>query len=50
MLILRPPGRGNWATVELRVCGRRSPPPLYFAVGQRVELGGMVFRVSKVLP
>lgn len=51
MLILRPPGRGNWKPVVLRVeQGRNSPLPLEFHRNQRVELGGHVFRVSKVMP
>lgn len=49
-LILRPVGRGNWATVVLTVGGRRAPPPLYFALGQRIPLGGSVFRVVEVRP
>jgi hypothetical protein len=51
MLVLRPPGRGNWKPVLLTVEGKpHLPPPMYFAVGQRIPLGGMVFRVSKVMP
>lgn len=50
-LILRPPGRGNWRIVTLVVTGDpHLPPPMYFARGQRIELGGMVFRVAKVMP
>jgi hypothetical protein len=50
-VVLRPLGRGNWAPVVLRVDhGKNTPLPLEFYVGQRVELGGHVFRVSKVLP
>lgn len=50
-LILRPPGRGCWRPVTLCVEGKpHLPPPMYFAVGQRITLGGMVFRVAKVLP
>jgi hypothetical protein len=50
-LTLRPPGRGNWKPVTLRVEGEpHLPPPMFFAVGQRLTLGGMVFRVAKVLP
>ena len=49
-LVLRPSGRGNWATVVLEVTGRRAPPPLYFQVGQRIPLGGQVFRVAEVRP
>lgn len=50
-LILRPPGRGNWKPVTMKVTGNpHLPPPMFFAVGQIVPLGGMVFRVSRVLP
>lgn len=50
-LTLRPPGRGNWKPVTLIVTGTpHLPPPMYFARGQRIELGGMWFRVSKVTP
>ena len=49
-LILRPLGKGNWATVELDVSGRRAPPPMYFLVGQRITLGGQVFRISEIRP
>lgn len=51
MLLLRPPGRGNWKPVLLTVdASRNSPLPLQFHVNQRVELGGLVFRVAKVMP
>ena len=46
IVVLRPFGRGNWSTVELRLAGRRAPPPLFFTIGQRVELAGQEFRVS----
>jgi hypothetical protein len=49
-LTLRPPGRGNWATVILEVKGRRAPPPMYFSVGQLLTLGGQVFRIAGVRP
>ena len=50
-LILRPVGRGNWTPITMRVTGKpHLPPPMYFEVGQRIELGGMVFRVAEVLP
>lgn len=49
-LILRPPGRGNWATVVLTVEGRRAPPPMFFAVGQKLVLGGQTFKVARVQP
>lgn len=49
-LILRPIGRGNWKSCILEVSGGRAPPPMYFAVGQRLELGGQWFRVAEVRP
>lgn len=50
-LILRPPGRGNWTPVIVQVEGKpHLPPPMYFEVGQRVPLGGMVFRIAEVRP
>lgn len=50
-LVLRPPGRGNWKPVVIAIeLGRNCPLPLEFHRDQRVELGGHVFRVSKVLP
>jgi hypothetical protein len=48
-LTLRPPGRGNWKPVILRVEGARACPLLVRA-GQRINLGGQEFRISKVLP
>lgn len=50
MLICRPPGRGNWATLVLTVEGRRAPLPLEVHVGQLVTIAGKVFRVCKVMP
>lgn len=50
-LLLRPPGRGNWRPVTVVVSGEpHLPPPMYFAVGQRITLGGQVFRIAKVMP
>jgi hypothetical protein len=49
-LILRPPGRGNWTPVVLTLeQSRHSPKPLLVKVGERVPLGGQVFRVARVL-
>ena len=50
MLVLKPIGRGNWATVLLEVKGRRAPLPLEFALGQRVVLAGQTFRIVEVRP
>jgi|WetSurMetagenome_2_1015567.scaffolds.fasta_scaffold803801_2 hypothetical protein len=52
MLILKPPGRGNWAPIQLEIPPvRRELPtlPLEWYVGQRVEIAGRVFRVARVL-
>lgn len=49
-LVLRPVGRGNWGTVLLEISGRRAPPPLYFQRGQRIPMGGTVFRIVEVRP
>jgi len=46
MLILRPVGRGNWATTEVSIHGRLGA--LTFAKGQTIELGGVTFRVVRV--
>lgn len=48
VLVLRPPGRGNWEPVLLRLSGRRAPPPLLFTEGQHVELAGQTFRVAGI--
>ena len=49
MLILRPQGRGNWTPLVVAVEGLRAAP-LLIKVGQLVPLGGIVWRISKVLP
>lgn len=51
MLVLRPLGRGAWTPVVLAITeSKHSPLPLEVFRGQRVTLGGRVFRVAKVLP
>lgn len=50
-LILRRLGRGNWSTVRLAYDPARQdqlPTPLQARVGERVELFGVVYRVSEV--
>lgn len=47
-LILRPIGRGNWAPTTLRIEGGHALPML-FRVGQQLPLGGVLFRISKVV-
>ena len=48
-LILRPPGRGNWTPLHVSIEGKRAAP-LLVRVGQLLPLGGVLFRISKVLP
>lgn len=48
MLILRPKGRGNWKPVVVAIEGQRAAPLLVRA-GQTVMLGGVVWRICKVL-
>lgn len=49
MLLLKPQGRGNWAPIVMAIEGQRAAP-LLVKVGDQVTLGGIVFKVSKVLP
>ena len=50
IVILRPPGRGNWKPVVMTIeASRHAPLPLYVAPGQRIEIGGQVLRVVKVM-
>lgn len=46
-LHLVPTGRGRWRTVVLQVSGDRASP-LLVRIGDRIPLGGVLFRVSKV--
>jgi hypothetical protein len=48
-LILRPPGRGNWAAITMAITGQRASPMLV-RVGQLLTLGGVTFRIAQVLP
>lgn len=48
MLILKPKGRGNWSPVTVDIKGQRAGP-LLFRVGTYVLLGGVTFRIHKVL-
>lgn len=53
MLILRRVGRGNWSPVRLAYDPARQdklPTPLQARVGERVELFGVMYRVSEVRP
>lgn len=50
-LVLRPPGRGAWTPVHLRIeQSKHAPLPLEVHVGQRWTIGGRVFRVARVMP
>lgn len=53
MLILRRLGRGNWSTVTLTYDASHQgqmPTPVQARVGARIELAGVVYRVSRVVP
>ncbi len=51
ILILRPPGRGNWAAMVVSVDqSKHCPLPLEFHVGQRLVMAGRTFRISRVMP
>lgn len=47
-LLLKPKGRGNWATVTMKI----SKAPDLFAVrkGELIRIGPWLFRVCRVLP
>lgn len=49
MLILKPIGRGKWRPMPIEIDERRVPP-LFVTVGQRITIGGVVFRVAEVRP
>lgn len=49
MLVLKPIGRGKWRPMTITIDERRVPPMLV-AKGQRITIGGIVFRVAEVLP
>ncbi len=49
MLVLRPKGRGNWRTLTVSIKGDRASP-LLIRRGQEITLGGVTFRISKVIP
>ena len=48
-LILKPKGSGNWRPIVLVVSDQRASPLLVKA-GDPVTLGGIEFKVAKVLP
>ena len=47
MLILRPVGKGNWKPITMTIDGARAAP-LLVRVGDKVPVGGIVFRVVRV--
>lgn len=49
MLLLRPPGKGNWAPLIVAIEGKRLAP-LLIRVGQRMTIADQVYRIAKVLP
>jgi hypothetical protein len=49
MLVLKPPGRGNWGALIVAIEGRRAGALLQ-KPGDRVQLLGREWRVAKVLP
>jgi hypothetical protein len=49
MLILRPKGRGNWTPIVVAIEGQRASP-LLIRKGQTLVLGGVTYRISKVMP
>lgn len=49
MLVLRPKGRGNWTPLIVAIEGKRASP-LLVRSGQMLTLGGVVYRIAKVLP
>lgn len=50
MLIVKPKGRGNWRSVVIAIEQSKRVPPLLIRAGQLLPLGGVVFRIAKVLP
>lgn len=49
ILILKPRGRGRWNAVTLAIEGQRASP-LLIRAGQLLTLGGVIFRICKVMP
>jgi hypothetical protein len=48
-LTLKPAGRGNWKPIVMAIEGARAAP-LLVRVGQKLVLGWVTFRISKVMP
>lgn len=49
MLVLKPQGKGNWTPLMVAIEGPRASP-LLIRVGQLLPLGGVVWRICRVLP
>lgn len=49
VLVLRPVGRGNWAELRIEI-QHRHIRPMNVRAGDRVPIGGIVWRVVRVLP
>lgn len=49
MLVLKPRGRGNWKKLYLVVSGSHLPT-MTVKPGDLVPLGGVTFRVCRVIP
>lgn len=48
-LVLKPIGRGNWRAMTWPIDERRVPR-LLVAVGQRIAIGGITFRIARIEP
>lgn len=46
-LVLKPIGRGRWRPMSIVIDEWRIPP-LFVTVGQRIPIGGIVFRVARI--
>lgn len=52
MLIIRRVGRGNWSPIRVQYDPKRQdqmPTPIQARIGTRLELFGVVYRVSEVI-
>ena len=48
-LVLRPPGRGCWTPVVITIeQSKHAPMPLFFRVGQTLEIGGQTLVVRQI--
>lgn len=50
-IICKPPGRGNWNPLFIKITGRLTHPDLFlFQVGQVIRFGPMTLRILGVEP